>query len=314
MVERAVDSPVSVALPALLRLARPASAMNLDALRARAPLHGGGLSALRGRGMEYDESRPYQQGDDPRSIDWRVTARSGRTHTKLFREERERPVLLWVDLRPSMFFATSGSYKAVLAARAAALLAWATAQQGDRVGVQLFAGDTHVERRPGRGRHGVLALCSALMSVPALAEGGARPGTSAAPDIQSMLARLGRVVRPGTRVFAISDFHDLDDAAARHLGELTRHAELLTVLLHDRIESELPPPGRYRVMGPAGEIMLDTGAATLNEAQRDRFAQRCARLERLARLPGGHRLACRTDEDIVAVLQRRFARRGAGRT
>lgn len=300
-------SPVAVTLPELLRLAQPATTLGLDTLRVRAALQGAAVSRLRGRGMEYDESRPYQPGDDPRSIDWRVTARTGRPHTKLFREERERPVLLWVDLRAPMFFATRGVFKAVQAARAAALLAWAAVQQGDRVGAQVFAEGLHVERRPGRGRSGALAVCNALLSVPA-----AVPGAVAEP-LERLAARLARVVRPGTRVFAISDFHDLDAACVERLAGITRHAELVTLLVHDRLEAELPPPGRYALATARGLAELETAQPELRLAQREAFAARRARLERLAALPGGHALACATDEDVVAVLQRAFARRrGAG--
>ena len=88
--------------------------------------------------MEFDESRLYQPGDDIRNMDWRVTARTGKPHTKLFREERERPVFVWVDYRAPMFFATQGVFKSVFVARMAALIAWNAVQQGDRIGGLIF--------------------------------------------------------------------------------------------------------------------------------------------------------------------------------
>ena len=118
-------SPVRVSQPGLIRLSSPARAIALDVLRVNSLQTGAYVSRFRGRGMEFDESRPYQPGDDPRSIDWRVTARSTTAYTKLFREERERPVLVAVDLRSNMHFATRGCFKSVNASRAAALIAWA---------------------------------------------------------------------------------------------------------------------------------------------------------------------------------------------
>ncbi|MEQ8659878.1 MAG: DUF58 domain-containing protein, partial [Gammaproteobacteria bacterium] len=100
----------------MVALAGQARALPGFARPLRARHSGQYLSRLRGRGMEYDESRPYQPGDDIRQIDWRVTARTGRPHTKLFREERERPVFLCVDYRHGMFFATQGVFKSVQAA------------------------------------------------------------------------------------------------------------------------------------------------------------------------------------------------------
>ena len=127
-------SPVSVSQPGLIRLNGPARAIALDVLRVNSLQTGAYVSRFRGRGMEFDESRPYQPGDDPRSIDWRVTARSTTAYTKLFREERERPVLIAVDLRSNMHFATRGCFKSVSASRAAALIAWAAHHRGDRLG------------------------------------------------------------------------------------------------------------------------------------------------------------------------------------
>ncbi|MCW8982700.1 MAG: DUF58 domain-containing protein, partial [Gammaproteobacteria bacterium] len=115
-------------------------------------------SHRRGRGMEFDEVRPYSAGDDVRSIDWRVTARSGKVHTKLYREERERAVLLAVDLQQSMHFATRGVFKSVLAAQLAALMAWHALKQGDRLGGMVFSDDEHLEVRPQSGRAAVLSF------------------------------------------------------------------------------------------------------------------------------------------------------------
>src|ERR1700735_1742889 len=122
-------------LDELLAMRAPARALRLSGQRpAQALLLGSHRSAHHGRGLEIEEVRPYVAGDDPRHIDWRVTARRGRPHTKLFREERERPVWLLVDLGPAMFFGSQLQLKSMAAVRAAALLAWAAALGGDRVG------------------------------------------------------------------------------------------------------------------------------------------------------------------------------------
>jgi uncharacterized protein (DUF58 family) len=109
-------------------------------------------SAFRGRGVEFEEVRPYVVGDDVRTIDWRVSARTGRAHTRLFRAERERPVYLLLDQRHSMFFGTRGSMKSVQAAHAAALLAWAALAGGDRVGGLVLGSAGRQESRPRRSR------------------------------------------------------------------------------------------------------------------------------------------------------------------
>ena len=157
-------SPVSVSQAGLIRLSGAARAIALDVLRVRSLQTGAYVSHFRGRGMEFDESRPYQPGDDPRSIDWRVTARSTTAYTKLFREERERPVLIMVDLRSNMHFATRGCFKSVSASRAAALLSWAAHHRGDRLGGLIFGDTMHRELKPRLGRQAALRYLHELAS------------------------------------------------------------------------------------------------------------------------------------------------------
>ena len=107
--------------------------------KALASMAGGHISSFRGRGIDFSEVRIYQPGDDIRNIDWRVTARTNKPHTKLYREERERPVYIVVDQCQSMFFGSKKTFKSVTAARAAANLAWGTIDNGDRVGGLVFS-------------------------------------------------------------------------------------------------------------------------------------------------------------------------------
>ncbi|MCY3731458.1 MAG: DUF58 domain-containing protein, partial [Rhodospirillaceae bacterium] len=147
----ALASPARIELAELIGLKRAGESLRVGALRVRALDSGGHLSRFKGRGVEFDESRPYEPGDDLRHMDWRVTARTGKPHTKVFREERDRPVILWLDLRRPMLFATRGAYKAVRAAQTAALVAWSAVANGDRLGGLVFSEREHVELRPRLG-------------------------------------------------------------------------------------------------------------------------------------------------------------------
>jgi uncharacterized protein (DUF58 family) len=292
--------PVRVTAPGLIALARQAGALPLSASRIRSRMTGEYLSPFRGRGMEFDEARIYQPGDDIRNIDWRVTARTGRVHTKVFREERERPVFLWVDLRASMFFATRGAFKSVIAARAAGLLAWSAQQQGDRVGGLVFSDEEHREVKPQRGKPAVLHLINRLVSHPAWEQSAAPAPSGAGLDAA---LRLRRLARPGSLVFLLSDFRDLGEAAERQLGVLARHADVVLVFIHDPIEAALPPPGRYRVSDGTDELVFDTRDRALADAYSGRFREREAALRRLARR---HRMVlapCPTDRSLVTSLQ-----------
>lgn len=294
--------PVRVDGRELIRLRQAGAALPLRAVKISGPMAGNYLSRFKGRGMEFDEARPYQPGDDVRSLDWKVTARTGRPFTKLFREERERSVLLWVDYRAPMHFATRGAFKAVLAARAAALLAWSAVHHGDRLGGLIFSESDHLELRPQRGKRAVLdfirRLGDGFPGQPAMADAGARRTAA-----RHALARLRRVARPGGLLFLLSDFRALDETAEAHLIHLARHNDLVLLFIHDRLEKELPPPGRYRLSNGQRTISIDTTSHAARTAHARRFLNHEGQLRELCQRTGIHMLACATDQDPLAVLQ-----------
>jgi uncharacterized protein (DUF58 family) len=264
-------------------------------------------SAFRGRGMEFDETRAYQAGDDVRAIDWRVTARTGRVHTKLFHEERERPVLLLVDQRPHMRFGTRDAFKSVVAARAAATLAWAARDGGDRVG-GIVLGDAALDRAviaPQRSRARLLQLLHTISD--ATSHQRAVAGTEPPPMLADALSLLARTSRPGTLLYVISDFADLDHgdagaAAARQLVRLARRCEVACVLVYDRLEAQAPPPGRYRISDGARVLELPASSRRWREDYAACFATRRMSLERMCRERAMAFVALETGADCSAVL------------
>jgi len=299
-------SPVSVSQAGLIRLNGPARAIALKVLRVNSLQTGAYVSHFRGRGMEFDESRPYQPGDDPRSIDWRVTARSTTAYTKLFREERERPVLVCVDLRSNMHFATRGCFKSVNASRAAALLAWAAHHRGDRLGGLIFGDTTHRELKPRLGRRAALRFVHQLAEHKDWTSRGIAEGVE--PLTQAMLA-LRHVVRPGSLVVVISDFIGFNRAAQSYLSGVARHNEVLAVFMNDPLERKLPPPGRYRIVSPDDELAIDTYAAAARRDYENEFVERSHELEVFCHRYGVHLLPMSTDDDPVATLQAALGRR-----
>ncbi len=299
-------SPVRVSLTDLLRLRAAGEAIRLTAPRVRAAAVGGHLSPYKGRGVEFDESRPYQAGDDLRTIDWRVTARTGKPHTKVFREERNRPVFVWLDLRQPMLFATRGAYKGVRAAETAALVAWSAVANGDRLGGLVFSGAEHHEQRPGLGMRGALRLLQTIagesMWLPGSDEGAAEA------DAEHALLRLTRVARPGSLIFLLSDFRRLGPDAERHLKQLASHCDLMLVHFFDAIEAELPPPGRYRIQSGGRSFAIETANDALRRRYHERFEERRAGLRALSRLPGIRLIECATADDPRTVLGQYFRR------
>ena len=304
---KANASPVGVTQAELIRLSGPARVIALEVLRVNSLQTGAYVSHFRGRGMEFDESRPYQAGDDPRNIDWRVTARSTTAYTKLFREERERPVLIMVDLRSSMHFATRGCYKSVNASRAAALLSWAANQRGDRLGGIVFGDSAHREIKPRLGRQAALRFVHELVDHPDWANDAESGGSE--QSLTQAMAALKRVVRPGSQVVILSDFTGFSRAAQAYLSGVARHSEVMAVFLSDPLERQLPPPGRYRLVSASGEMAIDTRARRAREDYRQAFAERLALLEIFCQRYGIHLMPMSTEDDPVESMQQALGKR-----
>ena len=285
---------VAVTLKTLVDLAKPAAALKQPPQRVRAAQSGNYLSHFKGRGMAFAETRLYQAGDDVRRMDWRVTARTGKPHSKVFREERERPLFISVDYGPTMAFATRGVFKAVQAAKLAALLAWSAEQQGDRIGGQIFAAEGCLELKPRSGKTNLLRFFNALV----------QPRFSSAGDnsLEAALARLQHHARPGSRVYLISDFRGLNAAVENYLALLARHCEVVLLQIYDPMESRLPDKGRYRFTDKLREVIVDSGDKQRLQAYRQQFSQRQAHLQRLSQKLRMTWLSCSTLQSPLEVL------------
>lgn len=317
---RGKRSPERAVPDALINPGTWASALTLIALQgpaariglrpnspARARLAGDHLSRFRGRGMDYQESRGYQAGDDVRSMDWRVTARTGQAHVKIYQEERERPVVLFIDLNPGMFFGSRGMLKSVAAARVAALLAWAAVDRGDRIGAMLFNGD-HTDLPPRGGRHGVLRLIRQLVQ-----HTDPRSALDRAADdagLNASLRRLRRVSRPGSLIVLIGDFYGLDDESGNHLLRLRQHCDTVAIQIVDPLEQAPPPAARYGVTDGGQSGILDTRSAAVRQAYQDFFSGHHRTVATIMRRHAIPLLRLCTDDDIVDALQRHFATNG----
>lgn len=317
-----VKELVAASLKMLIELARPAAGLNLKHTVIGAGQSGGYVSRFKGRGMEFEEARVYQPGDDIRSIDWRVTARTGEPHTKIFREERERPVFISVDNRPAMHFATRGVFKAVMAAKLAGLLAWAAQHHGDRIGGQIFTDTICRELKPQNGRHAVLRFLNALVCRGDFSRPASGLATKVAPNItlEQVLARLMQHARPGSLVYIISDFRGINDQVETHLAKLSRHCQVVLIFVYDSLESHLPEQGRYRFTAMEGgyaaglsgtgaatdqqrDVVIDTGDRQRLLKYQQHFTQRLHQLEQIAKKMDLALIQCSTTDDPLQRLR-----------
>ena len=190
--------------------------------------------------MEFDEARHYQAGDDIRAIDWRVTARTGKTHTKLYREEKERPVFVLTDLSSSMQFGTQFLFKSVQAAHLSALIAWSARKRGDRIGGLVFNQHQHLECKPYTRQKAVLSLLNSMIKVQQGAQQEAQTTNQEQITLGNACARLRRLAHPGSLIFILSDFSQLDELAKQHIAQLSKHCEVIAYPITDPFEHQLP--------------------------------------------------------------------------
>jgi uncharacterized protein (DUF58 family) len=257
------DSKVYCSLKKLIDLRWAVQSIKLPKTKKISrPQTGSHLSKFRGRGMEFSEVRVYQPGDDVRSIDWRVTARRQTPHTKLFNEERERPLLIVCDQSQSQFFGSQHSFKSLRAAEAAALFAWTALQHNDRVGGIVFSDHGHHEIKPARSRKNVLRFLNLINDF-----NHALSIDMPSPDkdfhIDDAFTECIRLSKPGTLIVIISDFSKLSAQSEKLLTKLAKHNELLMVHTFDPLEYELPTKGIYPVSDGNETLVIDTNKSTL---------------------------------------------------
>jgi len=227
---------------------------------AASALNGRHASRLRGRGLDFEELRGYLPGDDPRTIDWKVTARTGEPHVRVFTEERDRPALIVVDQRMSMFFGTRHAMKSVTAAECAALAAFAVRNQGDRVGGIVFGDQVVAEIRPQRTTRALDRFLTAIDAANAELSADA-PRVEMPLPLNQPLSAVARIARRDHLIVLISDFDGIDDRTERLVGRIARHNDVILCPVTDPMAHELPDGARLIISDGALQAELDTGEA-----------------------------------------------------
>jgi len=257
---------VYVGLDDLLALEHRGSRISF---RPRQPVHsllsGRFASRMRGRGLNFEEIRDYRSGDDVRSIDWKVTARLQSPHVRVFNEERDRQTLLVVDQRLSMFFGSRRSMKSVVAAEAAAIGAWRVLGAGDRVGAIVFNDLEVTEFRPHRSRSTVLQILTAIVRYNRALR--INSGISASPSmLNDALRRAQRSALHDAAVIVISDFDGADDDTRKMIGAIARHNDVVAMLVHDPLQSDLPASAAMTVTDGVLQIHLEVGRESIRKS------------------------------------------------
>ena len=298
------DTGVYADLDELIRLQYQATGFSF---LPRQPIHsilaGRHASRLRGRGLNFEEIRRYLPGDDIRTMDWKVTARMRKPHVRVYTEERDRPVLLVVDQRLSMFFGSTRAMKSVRAAEAAALGAWRVLHVGDRVGAIVFDDHDIVEIAPHRSRGCVMQILQAVVEKNRALRVDADLTPNAAM-LNRALERALRVAKHDYLVCLITDAFGADPESVRLVTLLSEHNDVLTAFVYDPLEVQLPDSGRL-VMA-AGDLQLDvnTSDSGLRRRFHDEFEQRLEHMQELSRKRSIPVLPIQTGEGVAEQVRR----------
>ncbi len=238
----------------------------------RQPIHsilaGRHASRMRGRGLDFEEIRGYLPGDDPRTIDWKVTARTQEPHVRVYTEERDRPAILVVDQRTAMFFGSVRSMKSVVAAQVAALGAWRVFASGDRVGAVVF-NDSNIETiKAHRSRRAVLQILNAVVEMNRALSIDAKIRSN--PEmLNRALDGVARIAKHDYLITIISDFDGMDDETTRLMTLMSQHNDMIVVPVFDPLSQRFPERGRLVVSDGELQLELDTEKGSVRERMID---------------------------------------------
>ncbi|MEL7011906.1 MAG: DUF58 domain-containing protein [Pseudomonadota bacterium] len=301
--ETTTDPRVSVDLAHLRQLEARAKALTfLPRQPAKSALNGRHASRVRGRGLNFEELRDYLPSDDVRSIDWKVTARTGKPHVRVFTEERDRPALIVVDQRMSMFFGSKLNMKSVTAAECATLAAYRILDQGDRVGGIIFGDERLAEIRPKRSRAALRQFISALAQANALLRADA-PDVAPMP-MNAVLRSVAKIAPRNHLILVFSDFAEIDETTRRLVSGLCQHNDLILGLVSDPYADTLPENVQLVVSDGALQVAVDTGDKATQSAVKDMAQGRIAEIMDWQRTLGVPILPLTTAEDSLTQMRR----------
>ena len=234
-------------------------------------------SVFKGRGMDFDEVREYQSGDDVRLVDWRLTAKIGKAYTKVFHEERDRQVWFLLDLRKTMKFGTKQAFKSVIAAHITAMLGWFFAEKGDKIGGLVLSDQKMHLFNPSRLRRRIMAFFN-IISQNTKKEQHFEKKEEEISLTQACL-KLRRTCRNGNIVFIVSDFSDIDEDTLKCLSSVARTNEVCFINVFDILEGRCPSPNVYAISDGTSHATLDTRHKDIHDAYIYYFQKRLMQLQ-----------------------------------
>ena len=259
-------------------------------------------SRLRGRGLNFEELRHYRAGDDIRTMDWKVTNRTGKPHVRVYSEERERPVLLLVDQRINMFFGSQLKMKSVIAAELAALSAWRVLSVGDRIGALIFNDTEIIETRPHRSRKTVMQILQNVMTLNHALKAEYATGQND-EQLNLALREAERLSGHDYLIVIISDMSGWNDETVKRIKRLAQHNDVMASLVFDTLEKNLPDSSRLVLSDGDKQIQVDSGKAGLNQLYTEHFESAVEYLQSELKKHGIPVIPMNTRDDVLSQVR-----------
>ena len=257
-------------------------------------------SAFKGRGMEFEEIRAYNFGDDVRDIDWRVTARKLNPYTKLYAEEKDREIYVLLDLSPAMRFGTRKELKSVAAAKIAALLGWLSLENKDRFGCIIFDGRESYIFKPQNHKNSLLAIFKKIAEI---SQNSLRQQNEETLPAAKAVQLLQKSLKSYATVFIISDFINMDDAQKRAMAALARRARVYFINVFDVLEEVAPRAGEYMIENRGDDLVFDSRPQAFQESYRSYFAAQRSEIKDFCHKFLYNYIEVRTDIELYKQLK-----------
>jgi len=253
---------INASIQELIALRKNAKSIRLNKLKkSAASLSGAQKSLIRGRGIDFEEVRVYQHGDDIRNMDWRVTAKTGKAHTKIYCEDKEKPFYIITDLSKSMQFGTKVTFKSVMAQWCSALLIWSAIDNGHRIGGSIIGLEKTLHLKLSSGQKAALQFLSQLYKL--------NKNHSDVNNPQSLSNTLKfhrRSLKPGSSVFILSDFYDWNKDLEQQLSAIAKFNDINLIFIYDPLEEKAPKAGVYCVIEDTKVFKFDSRLKKLRKA------------------------------------------------
>ncbi len=266
------DASAYTSMERLIKLRHIANHARLSKRWPLISLQGSCTSRLRGRGLDFHEVRHYQAGDEIRHIDWRVTARKQKPHTKVFSADKEKPIFVACDQRHSLFFGSQFFLKSVVSSELAAIFSWSGYLNNEAVGGLVFSDEAMSVIRPKRTKNTLLSLLRTLNDHNNSLS--AKKTIVKTIRLETILNTLKQTVRHGSTIFLISDFMDFNDQTETQLMQLKRNYDVISYLVFDPLEMQAPKSGSYLIRCDDEELLLDTSNKTICKNYEHQFQSR----------------------------------------